>query len=227
MYGRGRDREQRGGLEAALDPVELEAGGADRGLGVARCLAAAERPRPEERVDRVLHGAERRAGRADVLVHAQLAAGYKHPAELAQRRGHVRHAAQDPDAHDGVETPGVRRQALGEAFDDVDRCGGSGSALGGRHTGHRIGFHGQHSLHPGRVVLEGGAVSAPDLHHPTPDPRQELAAKRPRRLVRPPLLAALEEAREPRLPRPVERRLGHHSSSAGRPSIERTLCAAL
>src|SRR5688572_20005621 len=82
---RGRDRQERRRVEAALDRLDAEAGVPDRSLGVARRLAAAERRRPEKAIGAALHGAEYGVARADVLPEAELPARADHASQLGER----------------------------------------------------------------------------------------------------------------------------------------------
>jgi hypothetical protein len=61
-------------MEAAVEVFDLEAGGSDRRLGVARRPAATEGTGPDEGIDRTLEHPERRVSGADVLPEAELAA---------------------------------------------------------------------------------------------------------------------------------------------------------
>ena len=67
------------GVEAPLERLDLETGGLDRGLGVARRLAAAEGTRPEEPVGRTLEAAEENVAGADVLPESELSARREDP----------------------------------------------------------------------------------------------------------------------------------------------------
>ncbi len=227
--GRGRDGEERRRLKAALDPVELEAGLADRRLGVARRPAAAERPRPEERVDGVLHRPERCVRRPDVLVHAKLAAGGEDAPDLPERVGRVRDAAQHPDGDDGVVRAVRGRQPLGEPLGDLDRHRSLHRPLSGRDTGRRVGLDRQHGLDLRPVVLERTPLAAADLDHPPAEPTQEPPPKRRGALVGVALLTPLEQPREPRLPGAVERRQALSLSVGNRITsrIERTPVSAI
>ena len=62
----------------------------------------------------------------------------------------------------------------------------------------------------GRVVLESAPVAAPELEHATAQPGEEAAAQLPGDEIRAARLAPLQVAREARLVRAVERRVGRH-----------------
>ena len=65
-------------MEASVECHDLESGRFDRADGVAGRPTAAERARPEERVNRVLNPSKRSVLGADVFVEAQLAPGGEH-----------------------------------------------------------------------------------------------------------------------------------------------------
>ena len=97
------DREERRGVKASLEALEVEPGGLDRRLGVPRRLATAQCPRPEEPVDDALKRPEEHMPRTDVLPEAELSAGPEDAPELLEDDVRVGDAAEDAHDDDGVE----------------------------------------------------------------------------------------------------------------------------
>ena len=96
-------------MEAALERHDLESRRSDRGRGVPRRLAAAECPRPEERVGGALQPSEHGVPRANVLPEAELTARFQDAPQFAERGGGVADAAENPHQHRRVERA-VRRR---------------------------------------------------------------------------------------------------------------------
>lgn len=81
-----RRQEPAGPERDALKVLQLEARVANCRAGVASTVAAAGEVRVESGVQRPLNTRRTRAIGDDVLIEAKLAAGAKHPGDLAQRR---------------------------------------------------------------------------------------------------------------------------------------------
>ena len=196
-------------MEAALHLRDLEAPGLDGGERVARRVAAAERTRPEERVDGALHRSERGSRRANVLPEAQLPAGPEHAAQLDESLGGLGHAAEEAHDDGRVEGPVVRGQRLGDSLDHLDRNRRAPGPLDGVRPRSRIRLDGEDARRAGRVVLERAAVARARPRSPA---RGDAGEQSPPQLaedgVGTPLLAALEVGREARLSRSVKGRLG-------------------
>jgi DNA-binding response OmpR family regulator len=193
-------------VEAAVEPLDAEAGVSDGGFGVARRLAAAKRSCPEQGVDCPLDRSERRIAGTNVLPEAKLTAGNEHAPKLSQRGGRVGNAAKNTHDDGGVEGAVVRRQRLGIPVDDHDRNRCGFRPLGGGCSGRRIGLDGKDTLDLRRVVLEGAAVAGADLDHLPVEPAKRLPTELAVDEVGLAGLPALEVAREARLLRAVERR---------------------
>jgi hypothetical protein len=191
-------------MKTAGKRFEAKPGGFDCCFGIAGRLAAAERTRPEEGVERPLEPAERRVGGANVLPEAELAAGDQHSAELPKRGGGVGHATEEPHDDSGIERAVFRRQSGGIALHDVDRNPRRVCTLCRGGTGRGIRLDGQHVLDFRRVVLERAAVPAADLDHPPAQSGEHPPTKLARDGIGPAQLTPLEVPGETRLLRAVE-----------------------
>ena len=149
-----------------FEPGELEPAPGDRGRGVARGLAAAERARPEDCIERPLEKAKRQPRRANMLPEPQFAGWLEHAPDLGECRGGVGDGAEHSHRDDGGEASVLGRQCLGRALDDVDRDVGGLSALDCYGPRVWVGFDRDKLGHTRRVVLERAPVAAADLEHP-------------------------------------------------------------
>jgi hypothetical protein len=144
-------------------------------------------------------------GRADVLPEAELAAGHEDSAELAHGGAGIPNAAQEAHDDGGVEGSVLHRQSLGDTAHDLDRDRGRPRPLGGARPRRRVGLDCEHARHLHRVMLERASVAGADLDHTPAEPREQPAPELTGHEVRATLLTALEEAREARLLRAVQR----------------------
>ena len=106
-------------------------------------------------------------GDADVLVHAQLAAGgedARGSRRSASAGSGTLHSTQIGD--DGVERAVRGRQPLGEPLDDLDRHRRLARPFSGGDAGRRVGLDREHGLDLRPVVLERTPLAAADLDHP-------------------------------------------------------------
>jgi hypothetical protein len=212
-------------MEAAIERLDLEPRRSDLRFRVARCLAASERTRPEERIEGALEHSKGRIVGADMLPEAELSTGCQHSPHLSQRGGGVGHGAEHSHDDGDVECSVACGQRLGDTGHDVDRnlrC--FGSLRCGR-PGCGIRLNRQQTLDLRRVVLERATVAGADLDHPSLHSREQLPAEIVMDEIGVTQLTPLEVAREARLLRTVEGRFGSHrikSRSAG-PDAEASL----
>ena len=204
-------------MKAMLELLEAESACRDRGFRVAGRLAAAERTRPEEPVDRTLNGAEHGMGRAGVLEEAKLAAPPEHTPKLAQGCLQVRDAAENAHHDRRIEGAVGCRERRGVALHDFDgdrRCLHTLARRGPRSP---IRLDREDAVDLRRVVLEGPPVAGADLDHRSAESAQDSAAELAEDRIRPSRLALLEVARKARLLGSVERLLpGQRSISSTR-----------
>ena len=195
-------------MEAALELLDPKGCVANRSLRVPRRLAAPQRPRPEERVERALTRAEGGIRGADVLPKAKLTAGDEDSPQLTKRGGRIGDAAENAHENRGVERPGLRRQRLGDAIDDLDWYRRRLCPLSGGSPRRRIRLDGQHLLDVRRVELERAPVAGADLDYPPTQSGERFPTELARGQIGATQLSLLEIPREARLLRAVEGRFG-------------------
>jgi hypothetical protein len=200
-------------VKAAIERRDLEPCPFYLRFRVARCLAASERTRPEEGIEGALEHSEGRIAGADVLPEAELTARYEHSPQLSKRCRGVGHGAKHSHDDGGVECSVLRRQRLGDTGHDVD---GNLSRFGSLRRGlPRCGIrlNRDQTVDLRRVVLERATVARADLDHPSLHSREQPPAEVVMDEIGVAQLALLEVAREARLLRTVEGRIGGRQSS--------------
>jgi hypothetical protein len=130
-----------------------------------------------------------------MLPEAELVAGPENAAQLTERAGRVRDAAQHQRDDRRIEVWVGERQPVGDGVDHAHGHGGRARRRQRPPAQVALGLDGQHLAHLRRVVGKVEAVAGAELDHPAGEPGQQLATV-PHDVRR---LRAPAQAREPRM----------------------------
>ncbi len=160
----------------ALAGLDREPGVLDCGGGVTREVAASSEAGPERHVGEPLKTSLPLAVGHDVLIEAQLASWADDSVNLGKRGVLVGYGAEHKRNDPGVKRSGLARKTIGATVEDGDWDRRAASGKPCTFTQVALGLDGHDLVDRGRVVGEVCAATGTDLDHPTPQPREQLAA---------------------------------------------------